>query len=40
VLIGCGQTDDRQCQQFIAWGRNAFHRMVQRPAQKTREVHT
>lgn len=38
VLIGCGPADDQGCQQFIGWGRNAFHRMVERPTEKNREV--
>jgi hypothetical protein len=40
VLIGCGQIDDMQCQQFITWGRNAFHRVVERSTEKNREVNT
>jgi hypothetical protein len=40
LLIGCGQTDDTQCQQFISWGRNAFHRMEQRQTEKSRKVYT
>jgi hypothetical protein len=39
VLIGSGQTDATQCQQFFTWGRNAFHRVVERPTEKKREVY-